>query len=188
MKHVQDKARALAEEGYKVIIIGKAEHPEVIAIKAYADLSSKNNSIVISSQDEIDKYLEEIKKANKIGIVIQTTQLHENFKEILPVVAEHARELKVHNTICMATSKRQQEAKELARQVDLMVVVGSKSSANTTHLAEIVSKITTTIHIETYEELDSYMDLISKSINIGVTAGASTPESVINDVIKKIGD
>ena len=67
-----------------------------------------------------------------------------------------------------------------------MVVVGSKKSANTTHLAEILEKITKTIHIEHQDELDLYKDIIKKSINIGVTAGASTPDSIINEVIKKL--
>lgn len=186
VKHVQNKAKILAEEGYKVIIIGKADHPEVIAIKAYADSSSDKKAIVISCAEEIDKYLEEIKDASKTGIVIQTTQTSENFKKILPIITEHSKELKVYNTICSATFKRQQEAKALAKEVELMVVVGSKSSANTTHLAEILRQITKTIHIETHEELDSYKDLLNKVNKIGVTAGASTPEFVINEVVKKL--
>jgi 4-hydroxy-3-methylbut-2-enyl diphosphate reductase len=121
----------------------------------------------------------------------------------------------------MATFKRQQEANTLAKDVELMIVVGSKSSANTTHLAEILmrnnnalsfeesgktckeealsSPIDRTdklvlnqnnniIHIETYKELDSYRDLLSKVNKIGITAGASTPDNVINEVIKDIGD
>ena len=188
VKRVQDKARSLAEEGYKVIIIGKPDHPEVIAIKAHADLYSVDEAIVISSEQEVYKYLSIIKKAKKIGIVTQTTQTHENFKKILPIIAEYSTELKVYNTICSATCKRQQEAMTLANEVELMLVVGSKSSANTTHLAEIVSPIKKTIHIETEKELDEYGDLLEKVHKIGITAGASTPGYVIEKVIEKIGE
>jgi len=188
VKRVQNKARSLAEEGYKVIIIGKPDHPEVIAIKAHADLCSENEAIVISSEEEVEKYLSTIKKSKKIGIVIQTTQTHGNFKKILPIIAEYSTELKVYNTICSATFKRQQEAMTLAKEVELMIIVGSKSSANTTHLAEIVSQIKKTIHIETEKELDTYKDLINITSKIGITAGASTPGFIIDQVIERIGE
>jgi len=188
VKRVQNKAKNLAEEGYRVIIIGKADHPEVIGIKAYADLYSEEEAIVISSVNEALSCIERIKQAKKIGIVIQTTQKSENFKKILPVIAENSKELKIHNTICSTTFKRQQEAQALAREVELMVVVGSKSSANTTNLAEILSEITKTLHIEKPEELDQYKELLNEVNKIGVTAGASTPEFVINNVINRIGD
>jgi 4-hydroxy-3-methylbut-2-enyl diphosphate reductase len=92
----------------------------------------------------------------------------------------------VFNTICKSTAKRQQEARELAKTSDLMIVVGGKNSANTTHLAEMLSSITNTLHIEMAEDLDEYKELIEKSNNIGVTAGASTPENIIKSVIEKI--
>ncbi|OGH98744.1 MAG: 4-hydroxy-3-methylbut-2-enyl diphosphate reductase [Candidatus Melainabacteria bacterium GWA2_34_9] len=188
VKRVQDKAKDLAKDGYRVIIIGKADHPEVIAIKAHADLYSEREALVISSKEEAEKFLPEVKESKKIGVVIQTTQLIENFKEILPIIAEYSKELKVYNTICSATFKRQQSAKALAREVELMIVVGSKSSANTTHLAEIIKPIKETILIETSEELENYKDIINKTQKIGVTAGASTPEYVITEVIKRIGE
>lgn len=188
VKHVQDKAKMLADEDYRVVIIGKADHPEVIAIKAHADLSSVKETIVISSINEAYLKINEIKESKRIGIVVQTTQLPENFKEILSIISEHAKELKIYNTICSATFKRQQAAKELANEVDLMIVVGSKLSANTTHLAEILSPITTTLHIETEKEIENYKDLINTAKKVGITAGASTPEFVIKEVINRIGD
>lgn len=81
---------------------------------------------------------------------------------------------------------RQSEAKEMAKESDLMIVVGSKKSANTSHLAEILKGITKTIHIETDAELDNYKDLIAKSEKISVTAGASTPDSVITKVMERL--
>ena len=81
---------------------------------------------------------------------------------------------------------RQSEAKEMAKESDLMIVVGSKKSANTSHLAEILKGITKTIHIETDAELDNYNDLIAKSEKISVTAGASTPDSVITKVMERL--
>ena len=81
---------------------------------------------------------------------------------------------------------RQSEAKELAKESDLMVVVGSKKSANTSHLAEILKSITKTIHIENDEELDLYRDEISSARKISITAGASTPQNVIEKVLEKL--
>ncbi len=186
VKKVQEKAKSLIQEGYKLIIIGKNNHPEVIGIKAHAEENQKEKAIVISSVDEIDKHLEEIKNSKKIGIVIQTTQKTENLQRILAEVAKYAKELKVYNTICPTTSNRQKEAKNLAKEVELMIVVGSKTSANTSHLAEILSNITQTIHIETEDEINNFEQEIKNAKSIGVTAGASTPEYIINNVIKAI--
>ena len=149
---------------------------------------SEKEAIVISSKEEAGKFLSEIKESGKIGVVTQTTQLIENFKDILSIIGEYSKELKVYNTICSATFKRQQSAKALAGEVELMIVVGSKSSANTGHLAEILKPVKETILIETSEELENYKNIIEKAQKIGVTAGASTPEYVIKEVVKKIGE
>ena len=97
-----------------------------------------------------------------------------------------AKEIHIANTICPSTSMRQNEAKELAQTSGLMVVVGSKKSANTTHLAEILKNITKTIHIENADELDNFKDLINENDDISVTAGASTPQNLIDEVIKRL--
>ena len=146
----------------------------------------KNTSIDALSIEELKEITSEIKKHNKVGVVIQTTQKLELLQEVSNYLIPLASELKVFNTICKSTSKRQQEARELAKKSDLMIVVGSKKSANTTHLAEILSEITKTIHIETQKDLLNHKDSIDKAQNIGVTAGASTPDDIINDVIKEI--
>lgn len=187
VKIVQEKAHLLSNNGYKVVIIGKPDHPEVIGIKAHAELNSTNSAIIISCAEEVYKNIKEIKAAKKIGVVVQTTQKTDNLKQIIPLLIEQAKELKVYNTICATTSQRQKEAKKIAQSVDLMIIVGSKTSANTSHLAELIRETTQTIHIETHNELEVYEELIEKALHIGVTAGASTPENVINNVIKKIG-
>ena len=186
VKKVQEKAKSLIEEGYKLIIIGKKNHPEVVGIKAHAEENTDENALVISSVDEICENIDEIKTSKRIGIVIQTTQKTENLQSILAEVAKYAKELKVYNTICPTTSNRQKEAKDLAKEVELMIVVGSKTSANTSHLAEILSDITKTVHIETEDELIKYEQDIMDAQSIGVTAGASTPEYIINNVINAI--
>ena len=105
---------------------------------------------------------------------------------IIEYLTSISKELKIANTICPSTSRRQAEAKELAQNNDLMIIVGSKNSANTTHLADIAKELTKTIHIETADELSQYANIIEKSVKIGVTAGASTPQKIIDDVIKML--
>lgn len=187
VKKVQQKAIQLAQEGFLVLILGKPEHPEVVAIKANADMFSEN-VFVIPDMASLEKLSAKIKSIKRIGVVIQTTQKIEFLQEVVNYLIPIANELKVFNTICQSTAKRQQEARELAKTSDLMIVVGGKNSANTTHLAEILNEITTTIHIETQEDLDEYKSIIEKSENIGVTAGASTPENIIKNVINKLNE
>lgn len=185
VKKVQQRAVELAQNDYFVIIVGKANHPEVIAIKANADLYS-DKVIVAATADDIKPYEDAIKSHKKVGIVVQTTQMVSTLNSITDYINSITKEVLVYNTICKSTSMRQKEARELAEESDLMVVVGSKKSANTTHLAEILKTCTNTIHIENDSELDEYKDLFKNIEKIGVTAGASTPQSVINKVIEKI--
>lgn len=185
VKKVQQQAIELAKDGYFLVIVGKSEHPEVIAIKANAELWSEN-VVVAGSSGQLKPFEEQIKKHKKVGVVVQTTQRAENLAEIVSYLTTISKELLVKNTICQSTSMRQKEAKELAQENDLMIVVGSKKSANTTHLAEILKDYSETIHIENDTELNNYRDLISKYDNIAVTAGASTPESVIKKVVNEL--
>lgn len=185
VKKVQQKAIQLAQEDFLVLILGKPEHPEVIAIKANAQMHSEN-VFVIPDLETVKELSEKIKLHKRVGVVIQTTQKLEFLQEVVTYLIPICAELKVFNTICKSTSRRQQEAKELAKTSDLMIVVGGKNSANTTHLAEILKEITSTIHIETADDLNEFKDLIDKAENIGVTAGASTPENIIKNVIEKI--
>lgn len=185
VKKVQQKAIELAKDGYYLVIVGKAQHPEVVAIKANA-LQFSEKVIVADSFEQLEPYKKELKDHKKIGIVVQTTQMISTLNEIITYLTPISKELHIANTICQSTAMRQSEAKELALDSDLMIVVGSKKSANTTHLAEILKDITSTIHIETDEELENYKEIIEKSQNISITAGASTPDNVIEKVIENI--
>jgi len=185
VKKVQQKAIELVQEGYFLVIVGKALHPEVIAIKANAQQYGSNVAVA-ETPEQLSKFEDEIQAAKKVGIVVQTTQMLSTLNEIVAYLLPLTKELHIANTICRSTSMRQSEAVELGKQSDLMVVTGSKKSANTTHLAEILKDITNTIHIETGEELEKYRDLIKKSERISVTAGASTPQNVIDDVVEKL--
>ena len=185
VKKVQQKAVELVKDGYYLVIVGKEEHPEVSAIKANA-LMYGDNVLVAGKVEDLYKYTEVLKEHKNIGVVVQTTQTLATLNPIIEYLTSVSKELRIVNTICPSTSRRQAEAKELAQNNDLMIVVGSKNSANTTHLADIAKEYTKTIHIETSDELSQYDDLIKSSSKIGVTAGASTPQNVIDNVVKML--
>lgn len=185
VKKVQQKAIELAKDNYFVVIVGKSEHPEVIAIRANAELWS-DNVVVAASVEQLEEFKARIKNHKRVGVVVQTTQRISTLNSIVEYLTSIAKEIHIANTICQSTSMRQKEARELAGESDLVIVAGSKKSANTTHLAEILKDITKTIHIEKDDELDNYRDLIEKAESIAVTAGASTPQNIIENVIKKL--
>lgn len=182
---VQNKAIELAEEGYTVVIVGKDEHPEVIGIKAHSERAGSGRIVAINKTADIPEKLKNLPR-RRIGVVSQTTQLEENFFEMVKELSKVAKELKVFNTICPATYFRQNSALELAGKVEFIVVVGGKNSSNTTHLAEICrAEGTKTIHIETYQELEGCTALQEADV-IGITAGASTPDWLIQEVLEYI--
>ena len=183
VKKVQQRAVELAKNDYFVVIVGKPNHPEVMAIKANADLYS-DKVVVATTIEELAPYEAEIKSHRKVGVVVQTTQMVSSLNLIVNYLNTIAKEVLIYNTICQSTAMRQKEAKELAKETDVMIVVGSKKSANTTHLAEILKDYTKTIHIENDTELDK--ELLKGVQSIGITAGASTPQSIIDKVIEKI--
>ena len=184
VKKVQQKAIQLVQEGFYLIIVGKAEHPEVVAIKANAEKFG-DKIFVASDVSQLKNIEKQIKEHKKVGVVVQTTQRITTLNSIVEYLTSISKELMIANTICASTNLRQNEAKELASEADLMIVVGSKKSANTTHLAEILKCITKTIHIEDDKELEAYENVINVS-NISITAGASTPENIIQNVIYKL--
>jgi 4-hydroxy-3-methylbut-2-enyl diphosphate reductase len=180
VKKAQEYAAGLSEEGYTVVIVGEMEHPEVQGIVSYS-----GESIVHVVADAQQAHT--LPRMKKVGIVAQTTQLYENLKDIMDVCLTKSQELRVFNTICDATSVRQNEAREIARLVDLMFVIGGHASANTSRLARICREIQPqTWHIETTEEIrPEWFDGVAK---VGVTAGASTPRWLIDEVITRIAE
>jgi len=175
VQNVQQIAELLSKEGYQVVIIGEANHPEVIGI---AD--RVKNPIIIEDVSEVSG----IGQFEKIGVVAQTTQSVENYKNTIHELKKHAKKLKVFNTICGATKKNQNAAKELAKNVNLMIVVGGYNSGNTRRLAKLCSEIVETKHIEIAAEFKKKW--LEKKEIVGVTGGASTPDWIIHEVIKSI--
>ncbi len=181
VKKVHEKVRQLVEEGYFVIIIGEEGHPEVIGILGHLEESGGKGVVVENMEDLIRK----MPKRKKVGVVAQTTQNEEFFEEAVGYIASNVEELKVFNTICDATSVRQEEVKKLAKEVDVMIIIGGKHSGNTRRLAQISKTINPeTYHVEKAEELDKKWFEGKK--RIGVSAGASTPDWIINEVVQKI--
>jgi 4-hydroxy-3-methylbut-2-enyl diphosphate reductase len=179
VKRAQKVAKELAEEGRTVIILGDHGHPEVKAIVGWSD----GRALVVSSLEELKKL--KIKEDQRIGLIAQTTQPEEKFNQLASYLQDNYREVKKLNTICGATAKRQQAAVELAKQTELMLVVGDRLSANTKRLAELCAATGTETHqIETAEELDP--GWLAGKDRIGLTAGASTPEWLIRQVEEKL--
>lgn len=171
---VHRKVEALARDGYTVVVVGDAGHSEVKAIVSAAG----EGALVISSAEEASRI---DWSGKKVGIVSQTTQTPERFGEIVGIIAARAREIVAHNTICYATHDRQTAARELAPQVEAMFVVGGRNSANTNRLADICRESgVPTYHIETADEIRS--EWVNGMHVVGLTAGASTPEWIIEEV------
>ncbi len=175
VRNAQMSAKSLVEDGYSVVIIGEPKHPEVKSILEWAG----RNAVVLDTPEEAQAF----PACGKLGIVCQTTFSGAAFREIAAELLDKAKDIKILRTICNATDQRQAAALKLAGEVDLMLVVGGKNSANTTRLAELCRKKCMTYHIETAAELqDEWFDKINK---IGITAGASTPDWIIKEVYKQ---
>jgi 4-hydroxy-3-methylbut-2-enyl diphosphate reductase len=177
VKKAQRLAEKLSSEGYQVIIIGDKEHPEVKGIHSYAG----QNAIVINSEN--------IPILNKkIGIIQQTTQPFMKVKEIMKKIINSLNEfeeIRIFNTLCNFTSRRLEATEKVAKNVDLMIVVGGKNSANTNQLASLCKKIgVKTYHIEDAKEIKK--NWIAPVKKIGITAGASTPDWIIEKVIDRV--
>ncbi len=177
VKNVQQLAIFLRNEGYQVIIIGEPEHAEV---KGVLD-SVAGEALVIENIKELNTG----QIMPKVGVISQTTQDLLNFQQIINGIIPYVKEIRIYNTICLATSQRQQEVAELSRKVDLMIVVGGKNSANTSRLTEISHMNGTPTHqIESVQEVDeTWFQGLGK---VGITAGASTPDQQINEIIEKL--
>lgn len=175
VKKAQSSAQKLGKGGATVVVFGEKNHPEVKSIVSFID----SEFFVVS--DESDTM--ELPFRNSYALVAQTTQNSESFDKIAEILKTKCETLTVTNTICNATSLRQASAINLAGQVDVMLIIGGKNSGNTTRLYEICKSICKdTYHIETKEELDT--DIFKTSRKVGITAGASTPGYLVDEVIE----
>jgi len=181
VRRAQVAARRLAESGFFVIVYGDTGHPEVKGILGWA----KGQGLATLDEDPI-KNLEPLPR--RLGILSQTTQVPAYFaefaKQIIDLALTKDSEIRIIDTICHDIRERQAAALELAQRADLMLVVGGRSSANTNRLAELCSRITDTYLIETAEEIQP--DWIKAKSLIGVTAGASTAEESVDEVMRRL--
>lgn len=175
----QKAAAKLARECGHVVVVGEAGHPEVEGLVAYAR-EAGGEVLVAGREADVPASL-----SGKVGVVVQTTQTREAFEEVLAALRDRGVECVVKDTVCLATRERQESAADLAREVDAMVVIGGRNSSNTTRLAEICSSVCgNTHHIERASELDpAWFDQCTE---VGITAGASTPEDQIAAVEARI--
>lgn len=177
VKKVHKAVERLSAEGYQVIIVGEQGHPEVEGTLGHAP----DAFVVGSAADLCGASL-----GRRVGVVVQTTMALATLREVVEALVGRCEEVRVLNTICDATFKRQEAARELAGRADVMVVIGGRNSANTTHLAQICSEACArTHHIETPDELDQAW--FAGAALVGVTAGASTPHTHIDAVCDAIG-
>lgn len=175
--NVHRLAEQLVSEGYQILVLGDEGHTEVRGLMSRAG----DDAVVISNDDDLSGVT--LKK--HIGILAQTTQSVERYKNLVGEVAGRAYEVRAYNTICNATMERQHEALKVAREVDVMIVVGGRNSANTRRLSEICAETDVpTHHVELAEEI--LPDWFATCRLVGITAGASTPDWIIDEVIKRI--
>ena len=175
----QKAAAKLARECGHVVVVGEAGHPEVEGLVAYAR-EAGGEVLVAGREADVPASL-----SGKVGVVVQTTQTREAFEEVLAALRDRGVECVVKDTVCLATRERQESAADLAREVDAMIVIGGRNSSNTTRLAEICSSVCgNTHHIERASELDPVW--FDKCTEVGITAGASTPEDQIAAVEARI--
>lgn len=180
VRSAQRAAENLAQAGFGVVIFGEAIHPEVKGLLGWA------GDDAVATLDEGG--LADFAMPRRLGILSQTTQSRSQFteftKKVIDVVFPYVQELRVINTLCQETQKRQDAALELAKESELMIVVGGRNSANTQRLAEVCATVVETHLIEMADEIVG--GWLSGKQRVGVTAGASTPDEAIEEVISKL--
>ena len=179
VKKIHNIVKKASEEGSHVIIIGNPEHPEVQGIMGWSLLP------VAVIQDAEEAAQLSLPEEQKICIVSQTTFNYNKFKDLVEIISKKRYDISVLNTICNATKERQTEAKSIAKGVDAMIVIGDKHSSNTQKLFEICKKAcNNTYYIQTLDDLD--MNQLRSVETVGITAGASTPNKIIEEVQKNV--
>lgn len=164
-----------SEAGRKIVIVGNDRHPEVEGIKGWC----REGAVVIESRKEAENC--EFSPGERLCVVSQTTFNYKNFEDIVEILSKKSYDIIAMNTICNATEKRQTEAAKLAARSEAMLVIGGKHSSNTQKLYEICKReCEDTYHIQTLDDLD--LNLFKSFRSVGITAGASTPNNIIEEV------
>ena len=178
VKKIHETVQKYSEKGYRIIIIGSKEHPEVKGIMGWTN----GRGIVIETEEQATKFEPE-NHSEKICIVAQTTFNYKKFKDLVEIFSKKGYDIIAVNTICNATSTRQKEAEDLAVRSDAMIVIGGKHSSNSRKLFEICkNQCENTFFIQTVDDLEG---LSFKSFtSLGITAGASTPNNIIQEVLE----
>lgn len=173
----QQICEQMSKEGYSIVIFGDEKHPEIRGVKSYA----VNKAHVVTCTED----LEDVKLGERVALVAQTTRKVEEYLEIASYLIPRHKEVRVFNTICNATFENQEAARKLAKRADVMIVIGGKNSSNTKQLFSIAkSACSDSYHIENEEEIDCAWFEGKKLC--GITAGASTPDWVIQNVVDRI--
>ena len=173
----QQICQQMSEEGYSIVIFGDEAHPEIKGVKSYA----VDGALVVTSPKE----LEDVKLKEKVALVAQTTRKVEDYLEVASYLIPRYKEVRVFNTICNATFENQEAARKLAKRADVMLVIGGKNSSNTKQLFNIAQEgCKDSYHIEDENDLD--FSWFSGKKLCGISAGASTPDWIIQNVIDSI--
>jgi len=173
----QQICQEMSEAGYSIVIFGDEAHPEIKGVKSYATYGA----VVITSTEE----LEDIKLGEKVALVAQTTRRVEDYIEIANYLIPRHKELRVFNTICNATFENQEAVKKISKKADIMIIIGGKNSSNTKQLFSISNdNCKNSYHIEDENDLD--YDWFKDKKFCGISAGASTPDWIIQNVVNLI--
>ena len=176
VEEIHDEIKILEKEGRKIIIIGDHGHDEVIGIA-----SQVKNAVIVANPDEANA----LRKTKKAGVVSQSTQTIENVQEIINILMSKVFDLRFVNTICFPTKRNQEQIKELAEACDLMIGIGSFTSANSKRLTQLAKERNKlSFQVTCANDVDeSWLENVE---TVGISAGASTPDNIINEVIDKI--
>jgi 4-hydroxy-3-methylbut-2-enyl diphosphate reductase len=189
VRSCQNLAARMAGEGYAVVLVGEPGHPETESVishvppAAAADGGQARRAVVVADPGELDRA--GLQHVRRVAVLAQTTIPRQLLKQVAAACLDRFVEVRVFDTICEATVQRQEEARQLAGQADVVVVVGGRQSSNTRRLAEICHQLQPrTHHVERAEELSA--DWLQGAQRVAVTAGASTPERVIDQVLRRL--
>ena len=173
----QNIVEDMSKEGYDVIIFGDSKHPEIKGVLSYGN----DRTFVVNTVDELQK----LKLSQQIAIVSQTTRKPDDFAKLVNYLVMNYKEVRVFNTICNATFENQDAARDLAQEVDIMIVIGGKHSSNTKQLLNIcLQECSASYLVETIEDLQE--EWFERKKICGISAGASTPDWIIENIVKKI--